>query len=227
MRINVKLFAGLVDLIGVREISVDVLTGCTVAEVKRRVCEMYPRAATEIARCLAAVNREYAADDVVLNKAPEEFALIPPVGGGSDDGDAELDSCRIVDHPLDVQSAFTHLEDVHCGGTVLFVGTVREWTKGRRTVSLTYEAYVDMALQQMRTIAAQVRTQHPGVRTLQWHRVGLLEPKDIAVICAAAAPHRDDAFAAARLLIERLKKEVPIWKQERYADGETVWQANP
>jgi molybdopterin synthase catalytic subunit len=63
--------------------------------------------------------------------------------------------------------------------------------------------------------------------TLQWHRVGRLEPTDIAVICGAAAPHRDMAFQAARTLIERLKKEVPIWKKEFYADGEVTWRENP
>jgi MoaE-MoaD fusion protein len=222
LSVTVKLFAGLAERIGKREIVVDGDHRMTVLELKQAVIQVYPQFADEIGRSLVAVNREYAPDDALIQNT-DEIAFIPPVGGGSCD---ELDSCRVVDEPLDVSSAFAQLESVYCGGTVLFVGTVREWTKGRQTVSLQYEAYVDMAIEHMRRIEADVKQKYPGTITLQWHRIGTLKPTEIAVICAAASPHRDVAFEAARMLIERLKKEVPIWKRENYKDGETVWQAN-
>lgn len=84
-----------------------------------------------------------------------------------------------------------------------------------------------MALSQMEKIQTDVTNLWPGVATVQWHRIGRLDPQEIAVICGAAAPHRDAAFQAARMLIERLKKEVPIWKKEAYVSGQTTWQANP
>ncbi|MCL6637947.1 MAG: molybdenum cofactor biosynthesis protein MoaE, partial [Alicyclobacillus sp.] len=176
----------------------------------------------ELEQALVAVNLQYAEDTVCLRE-DDEIALIPPVGGGAK---ADHD-CRIQVEPLDLSAAYDFLVRPECGGTVLFSGTVREWTGERRTAHLEYEAYEAMALTQMRAIAADVARQFPGVVTLQWHRTGHLLPTEIAVICGASAPHRDAAFQAARLLIDRLKREVPIWKKEIYADGAVTWQPNP
>ncbi len=223
MQVTVKLFAGLAESLGRSEITCDLAEPATVESLKRTLGEMYPEVQGQISRALVGVNRSYVSPQEAI-RTEDEIALIPPVGGGSPDSD--LPSCLISSEPLDVAKAFEQLESVYCGGTVLFCGTVREWTKGRQTKSLTYEAYKEMAEAQMREIEAEVQAEWPGTLTLQWHRVGHLEPTDIAVICAAAAPHRNAAFEAARRLIERLKKEVPIWKKEFYADGDSTWQPN-
>lgn len=223
MQITVKLFAGLAEALGRQEITCDLQDGATVETLKAHLGQLYPDVSGQISRALVGVNRNYVQSETQL-ETTDEVALIPPVGGGSPD--STLASCLISEHPLDVSQAFKQLESVYCGGTVLFCGTVREFTKGRQTKSLTYEAYKEMAETQMKLIEAEVQAAWPGTLTLQWHRVGHLEPTDIAVICAAASPHRNAAFEAARTLIERLKKEVPIWKKEFYADGDNTWQPN-
>jgi molybdopterin converting factor subunit 1 len=221
VEIRVKLFAGLAEMLKQRELILNVQAGTSVLQLREQLMKEYPEAKEELQQALVAVNRTYA-DGAAQLKEGDEVALIPPVSGGD-----QLPSCLITADPLDVGKAYAQLESVYHGGTVLFVGSVREWTRGRQTTHLEYDAYQEMALAQMQRIEADVRAAYPGVQTLQWHRVGTLRPADIAVICAAAAPHRGDAFAAARMLIERLKKEVPIWKKEFYADGESTWQANP
>jgi molybdopterin synthase catalytic subunit len=108
-----------------------------------------------------------------------------------------------------------------CGGVVSFVGTVRDHAPGRDGVTgLAYEAYEEHAVARMAEVAAEVRTRHPGVgRLVILHRVGGLAVTDAAVVVVASAPHRDEAFAAARLAIDATKATVPIWKKERWAGG--------
>lgn len=220
---TIRLFAGLAERIGSRTVSLELSEPATVGQIRASLEEKYPEVQHELGTALAAVNQSYASDDAVV-KATDEIAWIPPVGGGAFQ---PVHSIRVADDVLHVEEAYKELEDAIYGGTVLFVGTVREWTGKKHTSHLSYEAYVDMANEQMKRIAADVETEYQGVSTLQWHRTGTLYPTDIAVICAAASPHRDVAFRAARTLIERLKKEVPIWKKEYYADGNVTWQANP
>lgn len=221
MEVTVKLFAGLAEAFGAAAVTCELSSTATVADMKQTLRKLYPDSSLQISHALVALNQRYANLDAII-QATDEIALIPPVGGGS----VDHSSCLITEDPLDVTQAFNQLESVHCGGTVLFCGTVREWTRGRQTHSLTYEAYKEMAEAQMRQIEVEVQSEFPGTLTLQWHRIGHLNPTEIAVICAAASPHRDSAFAAARMLIERLKKEVPIWKKEFYADGDSTWQPN-
>ncbi len=229
LSVTVKLFAGLAETIGHREVALDLPASATVKDLKTVFVRLYPGSAGQIEHCLVAVNRTYKSDNQPVLPA-EEIALIPPVGGGSPEADPRiseaLPSCLVTEDELNVDAAFKQLESVYCGGTVIFCGTVREFTRGRQTKSLTYEAYIEMAEQKMREIEQEVKNEWPGVETIQWHRIGHLWPTDIAVICAAASPHRDTAFAAARALIERLKQQVPIWKKEFYADGDSDWQPN-
>lgn len=220
---TIRLFAGLAERAGVHHIQVVLDDETTIVQALRTaIVEQYPALSTQLHQALVAVNQAYAREDTVV-RPTDEIALIPPVGGGA----PPTRSIRLSSKPLDVQEAYVTLEDKRNGGTVLFVGTVREWTGDKQTSHLTYEAYETMALQQMERIADDVEAAYPGVCTLQWHRTGHLHPAEVAVICAAASPHRDAAFRAARDLIERLKKEVPIWKKEFYTSGDTVWQANP
>jgi molybdopterin synthase catalytic subunit/molybdopterin converting factor small subunit len=221
--ITVRLFAGMRELAGGADtVTIPADTPLLVRDLRTRLREALPQGADLLDRALIAINQQFA-DDAAWIPEGAEVAVIPPVGGGSP---RALPSCMVTDTPLSVEEAFAFLEDANCGGTVLFCGTVREWTGGRQTTHLFYEAYSEMAVRQMERIEAEVKARWPGVRTLQWHRVGRLEPTDIAVICGASAPHRADAFDAARALIERLKAEVPIWKKEFYADGDAEWKEN-
>lgn len=109
-----------------------------------------------------------------------------------------------------------------CGGVVCFVGTVRDHADGREDVTgLVYEAYEEHAVSRMELVAAETRARYPGVgRLVLLHRVGALEVTDPAVVVAVSAPHRDEAFAAARFAIDAVKASVPIWKRETWVEGE-------
>jgi molybdopterin synthase catalytic subunit len=101
----------------------------------------------------------------------------------------------------------------------LFVGTVRDENDGRPVTRLEYEAYAEMAVAEMERIARETEQQTPGVRCAIVHRTGALDVGDVAVACAASAPHRPEAFAACRRLIDEVKAHVPIWKREHGPDG--------
>ncbi|MFB5191178.1 molybdenum cofactor biosynthesis protein [Alicyclobacillus fastidiosus] len=224
MQLHVRLFANLREVFEDQQITVEVPDGLEVKGIVPLLATRYPQAAPALSNVMVAVNQVLAPPHTVL-QASDEIALLPPVGGGSIpfEDNARL---KISSSPLIVEEAYHLLEDVNHGGTVIFVGTVREWTRERQTAYLSYEAYETMALSQMQQIQAEVEAQFEGVTTLQWHRVGKLSPLDIAVICGASSPHRNSAFEAARTLIERLKQEVTIWKKEVYTDGDSVWQEN-
>jgi molybdopterin synthase catalytic subunit len=105
------------------------------------------------------------------------------------------------------------------GGISIFVGTVRENNEGRAVTLLEYEAYETMARAEMDRIRTQIEIELPGTRVAAIHRLGALVVGDIAVVCAASAPHRAEAFRACRLMIDRIKERVPIWKREHGPDG--------
>lgn len=121
--------------------------------------------------------------------------------------------------PLDPSEVIRAVSGAACGGIATFVGTVRDSNQGQRVTLLEYEAYQGMAEKQMRKVAEQIQVEIPGVTLAALHRVGRLEVGDVAVVCAAASPHRGEAFSACQLLIDRIKAEVPIWKREHGPDG--------
>ena len=124
--------------------------------------------------------------------------------------------------PLPVAEASAWAVLPGCGAVVTFTGTVRDHADGRSGVtSLVYEAYVEHATSRLAAVAAEVRARHPEVGRLAiLHRLGPLGVTDAAVVVVASAPHRDEAFAAARLAIDATKASVPIWKRERWGGGE-------
>ncbi len=124
---------------------------------------------------------------------------------------------------LDVGAGFAFLQTPAAGGVCLFVGTTRQWTSGVETVSLSYEAYEPMALREMRRLAELASERWGALRCIVQHRLGKIPPPEASVLIGVATPHRADAFEACRFLIDELKREVPIWKMERYRDGRTEW----
>ena len=115
------------------------------------------------------------------------------------------------------------VRSTQAGAVVLFLGTVREMTEGRRTVALDYEAYPTMARSKMRELCIAAAQRWPVVRTAVVHRLGRLELGEVSVAVAVSCPHRAQAFEAGRFLIDRLKENVPVWKKENWADGTTEW----
>lgn len=130
---------------------------------------------------------------------------------------------RLQTEPLDVAEVLRFLQTPAAGGIDLFVGTTRRWTDGRETSRLSYEAYEPMALKEMQELADEVRSRWSAERVCLWHRIGEVPPPEVSVILGVATPHRAEAFAATRFLIDTLKERVPIWKKEVYADGATEW----
>lgn len=121
---------------------------------------------------------------------------------------------RISTQPLDVRECIAVVSHPGAGGIDVFVGVVRDHNEGQAVTVLEYEAYASMAEKEMERIAEEIREQLPGVRLSVHHRIGRLDVGDVAVVCAASAPHRDEAFRACRLLIDLVKARVPIWKRE-------------
>lgn len=131
---------------------------------------------------------------------------------------------KISGTTLNIQSCIDWVMSPQCGGIDVFIGTVRNMTKGKTVVRLEFEAYEAMALKEMRKIAEEVLHKWPVKKILIHHRTGILQTGEIPVIIAIAAAHRDAAFEACRYTIDTLKQTVPIWKKEVFEDGE-VWVA--
>lgn len=130
---------------------------------------------------------------------------------------------RLQPEPLNIDAAFAFLQTPAAGGISLFVGTTRQWTGKKETAELEYEVYAEMALEEMRRLAAEAREQWPVEKAVVLHRLGIVPPAEASVVCGVATPHRAEAFAACRFLIDRLKEDVPVWKREVYTDGRTEW----
>ena len=131
---------------------------------------------------------------------------------------------QLLHTPLQPQQCINFVTSESAGGIDVFIGTVRNQTKGKRVVRLEFEAYEPMAISEMRKIAEQVKGRWPAEKVAFHHRVGVLNPGEIAVIIAVSTPHRKASFEACQYAIDTLKETVPIWKKEIFEDGE-VWVA--
>jgi len=136
--------------------------------------------------------------------------------------------CLLTNVPLPVGEASAYLAAPEAGGLALFVGTTRRWTDGEEgarteTERLSYEAYEPMALAELVRLAAAAAERWPVARCCLWHRTGEVPVAEASVVVGVATPHRAEAFAACRWLIDTLKERVPVWKCETFADGTTAW----
>lgn len=125
----------------------------------------------------------------------------------------------VRDEPLSVGEAIAAVSHAGAGAVDVFVGLVRDTNEGRAVTRLDYEAYGTMAVKEMTRIGEELAREMPGVRLAALHRVGSLAVGDCAVVCAASAPHRGEAFRACRRLIDEIKARVPVWKREWGPDG--------
>jgi molybdopterin synthase catalytic subunit/molybdopterin converting factor small subunit len=198
MKVTVKLFAVLRERAGRASVELDLDDGATVRDA---IAALPVAGGVPV---VMAVNREVAAEDVVLH-ADDELALIPPVSGGA-----------IHSEPLSVDALVERVGDPRAGAVVTFSGVTRE------VDFLDYEAYAEMAAEQIDVIVADAIERHGLCRAAADHRVGRVELGEPSVIVAASAPHRDAAFAGAREIIDEIKSRVPIWKRE---EGEWIHPA--
>ena len=131
---------------------------------------------------------------------------------------------KIFSSPLNITYAVDWVMSPDSGGIDVFIGTVRNATKGKSVIRLEFEAYEPMAIAEMEKITKQVFDKWPVQKVLIHHRVGVLDVGEVPVIIAVSAAHRAAAFDACRFIIDTLKQTVPIWKKEIFEDGE-VWVA--
>jgi molybdopterin synthase catalytic subunit len=199
MAIRIRLFGAAREAAGAREIELPLATGSRVAEVKAALRGI-PALAALAQRAALAVNQTVAGDDVRVGPG-DEVAFLPPVSGGSA-------RCTLSPTPLDVAAVVARVAGPDAGGLVTFAGAVRDHARGRAVEKLEYEAYVGMAEREMEAIAAEAGERFAGARVAISHRTGLLAIGELAVVIAAAAPHRAEAFDACRYAIDELKKRV-------------------
>jgi molybdopterin synthase catalytic subunit len=132
---------------------------------------------------------------------------------------------EISKEPIDIQAVIDKVVQREAGAITTFIGTVRELTKGKKTLFLIYEAYEAMAVKKLEQIGREIEERWEGSRVAITHRVGRLEIIDVSVVIAVSTPHRNDAYEANRYAIERIKEIVPIWKKEHWEEGE-AWMGN-
>jgi len=213
--ITVLYFAAARERVGLPRESLELPPGARVTDVLRLLATRHPALAPLLPHLRVAVNQEFSSAEAEV-PAGAELALIPPVAGGSGG------LFRVVDRPLRLEEVVEAVSGEAYGGLVTFSGSVRNQTRGRRVLRLEYEAYPPMAEKKLAEIGAEVAGKFNGTRLAIVHRVGMLMPGELAVVIAAAAPHRKEAFLGCEHAIERLKQDVPIWKKEFFEDGE-VW----
>lgn len=220
---KIALFAGLAERLGTRYLEPDwPEEQMTAGQLKTKLMERYPAHAADIAPCFVACNQAFARDEASVRRE-DELALLPPVSGGSDGKHSEDigggERYAIVTQPIDAAAVLRLIAHPDHGANIAFIGTTREWTQGKRTVSLEYEAYEPMALAMMRQIGEEIAARWSGTRTAITHRIGPVGIGEASVVIAVSSPHRAACYEASRYAIDRLKQTVPIWKKEVYEDG--------
>jgi MoaE-MoaD fusion protein len=216
MRVRVLFFGVLKDLAGKSSDWLDIREGASVRDVLEHYGETIPRLRESLASLAVAVNQQYAGAEVKL-KSDDEVALLPPVSGGSHSGSQHHAS--ITRNPIDTPDVLAGIKQGEDGAVVVFEGIVRNQTRGRRTLYLDYEAYEQMALQQMEALAEQALKDFKVRDVAMVHRLGRLQIGETSVLMVVASAHRAAAFEACRWLIDTLKRTVPIWKKEYFEDG--------
>ena len=215
MTIRVRLFAALRERARAGEVELELPDGARVGDALARLEHLAGGLSL-----VMAVNREYAAADTPLSPG-DELALIPPVSGGAAPeraGAAPTSSrarvhARVTTEPLSVEALSARVRDPRAGAVAIFEGVTREVT------ALEYEAYGEMARERLAAIAGEALERHRLCAAAVEHRVGTVALSEPSVIVAVSAPHRGEAFAGAREIIDRVKAHAPIWKKE---EGEWV-----
>jgi MoaE-MoaD fusion protein len=207
VEVTVRLFAMLRERAGAGSVTLELPEGARVRDALESLSGL-----AEGIPLVMAVNREYASEDDVLD-AGDELALIPPVSGGAPRATRLV---RVTSEPLSLDALAASVRDPRAGAVVTFSGVTREVER------LDYEAYAEMAEQRIGEIVNEAVERHGLCAAAAEHRVGEVPLSEPSVIVAVSAPHRGEAFAGARAIIDRVKAEAPIWKKE-IGGGEERW----
>ena len=220
MKIHVLFFAYLRDFTGTPQVELEVPDGATARDVWRVLAARWPDLEHQLVRLPVVVDGSVVDLDRTIPEGAE-VVWLPPVGGGSGDGEGPgVLLARLTQESLDPARLLSRVRATSCGGVVLFVGEVRADDAGRAVRALTYDAYTPMAQTQLEAVAAEAARRWPAARIALEHRTGRLVVGEASVAIAVACPHRADAFDCCRFLIDRLKEAVHIWKREETDQGE-------
>jgi MoaE-MoaD fusion protein len=227
VRVKVLFFGMLKDIVGRAEDHIEVADDARLETVFTRYARQFPRLTELESSIVLACNQEFSDRSAAIREG-DEIAFLPPVSGGSgrytqlilDDETGCF--FALTRDPIDTPAIGRQLLRGEDGALVNFEGVVRNNTKGRVTKFLDYECYEPMAVKMMAEIGREIAGTHAIGRMAMVHRLGRLEIGEASVVIVVTAPHRRPAFEAALEGINRLKRMVPIWKKEHFADGE-VW----
>ncbi len=219
MKIRLLAFAGVREILGGTEQEIELDDDARLADLRRVLEASYPQLASYWERLAVAIDGKMSGDSERLYEGAE-VALLPPVSGGEDD----LGGGALTDEVIDVVDVVRRVKTRGRGAVLLFEGTVRDSHRGRAVTRLDYDAYHPMALEALGRIVRELEADGDDLAVVIVHRLGTVAAGETSVVIAVASPHRDAAYRASRQALERLKREVPIWKREHYADGEAEWR---
>ncbi|MFW5876167.1 MAG: molybdenum cofactor biosynthesis protein [Myxococcota bacterium] len=219
-QVRVRYFAAARELVGAGEEAVILPdTPSTAAAVLALVGQRHPRLRPHLRRMRLAVNGELVDGEAPV-RGGDELDVLPPVAGG---GEGPVRLCEVREGPLSVDECMKAVAHEAAGAVAVFTGVVRDHADGKPVARLDYEAHPELADREMHRILVEIAREKPAVRLAAVHRVGELAVGELAVVVAAGAPHRAEAFDACRDAIERIKADVPIWKKEWAPDGAAHW----
>jgi MoaE-MoaD fusion protein len=226
MRVKVLFFGMLKDIVGRVEEQVELAPEARLSTLFDHYAAQFPRLREMAGSIVMARNQEFASLSTAIVEG-DEVAFLPPVSGGSDRYTHEITVPQghfyaLTRRPIDSREVADRLQRGEDGAVIVFEGVVRNNTKGRPTRFLEYECYEAMAVKMMAEIGGEIAGSFEIGRIAMVHRLGRLEIGEASVAIVVAAPHRKAAFAAALEGINRLKRLVPVWKKEHFADGE-IW----
>lgn len=230
MQVRLLFFATLKDIVGARQLEIEMPAGATVSDVLSNLESTYPRIRDYRTVVLTAINEEYV-DQAARVQDGDEVAIFPPVSGGAVDSDT-LNVARpgefyqVTRDVIDAQKIARQMLRPEDGAICVFEGVVRNNSKGKRTLYLVYEGYDTMAVKKLEEIGVFVRQAWEIGCIAIVHRLGRLEIGETSVAVIVTSPHRRAAFDACHYAIDKLKKVVPIWKKEFFEDGELWIEGN-
>jgi len=218
MKVSVHYYAAAKDLAGCASSTFEFAPeSVPQADLRSAVIDRFPPLSAFLERMRLAVNGDFVDASQALQDG-DRVDVLPPVAGGS-----PIVLCRIGHQEISLDEVRKMVEHPGAGGICIFHGVVRDHADGKQVSRLDYEAHESLAEKEMERVLEGVAAEHTGVRIAAVHRVGELDIGDVAVCVAVSAPHRDDAFAACRKAIDRIKETVPLWKKEWARDGDARW----
>jgi MoaE-MoaD fusion protein len=220
MRVRVLFFGQLREITGLKQDEAELSEGARLEDLFERYGSQFPKLLEFRASVAVSINQEYAPWLATLSQG-DEVAFLPPVSGGQETA-ASSDLFELTRAPIRTEEIAKSMRAPEDGAAVVFDGFVRNNFRGRRTLYLEYEAYEPMAHAKIREIGAEMHQKFAVNRIAIVHRLGRLDVGETSVFIVVSAAHRAAAFEACRYAIDTLKRTVPIWKKEFFADG-SVW----